>query len=396
MDSVIKLNVPEKVRYISEWDGFSLFDFTYILNKQIPGCGFTEWCIRNSDNIILCSPRRILLENKEEQHRGEVFYVRNEREIVLDMDKDLTKVSTPSDNLTNDSVQDSELYQQIEEKLSNHIYNRSISSKPIKILVTYDSFCIVKNLLLANGILQTFNIVVDEFQSIFTDSRFKSDVELKFVSQLKDLQKVCFVSATPMIREYLDMLNEFKDLPYYELDWSALNSGRLKKPSLIIRYSRSIYESAKNIVNLYKSGNFEYKYVKEDNIVRKIVSKEAVIYVNSVNNIIGIIKRTGLKPDQVNILCAKTPNNISKIEKRLGKGFDIGRVPLKGETHKMFTFCTRTVYLGADFYSTNARTFILSDANIETLAVDISMDLPQILGRQRLMENPWKTCAEFY
>ncbi|MBR2246816.1 MAG: hypothetical protein IJ880_07330, partial [Bacilli bacterium] len=62
----------------------------------------------------------------------------------------------------------------------------------------------------------------------------------------------------------------------------------------------------------------------------------------------------------------------------------------------MFTFCTRTVYLGADFYSTNARTFIISDANTETLAVDISLDLPQILGRQRLEENPWKNSAEFY
>ena len=50
----------------------------------------------------------------------------------------------------------------------------------------------------------------------------------------------------------------------------------------------------------------------------------------------------------------------------------------------MFTFCTRTVYLGADFYSDNARSFIISDANIDTLAVDITLDLPQILGRQRL------------
>ena len=56
----------------------------------------------------------------------------------------------------------------------------------------------------------------------------------------------------------------------------------------------------------------------------------------------------------------------------------------------MFTFCTRTVYLGADFYSDNARSFIISDANIDTLAVDITLDLPQILGRQRLRENPWK------
>jgi hypothetical protein len=62
----------------------------------------------------------------------------------------------------------------------------------------------------------------------------------------------------------------------------------------------------------------------------------------------------------------------------------------------MFTFCTRTVYLGADFYSTCARTFIFSDSNIACLAVDISMDLEQILGRQRLDENPWKNTALMY
>ena len=64
----------------------------------------------------------------------------------------------------------------------------------------------------------------------------------------------------------------------------------------------------------------------------------------------------------------------------------------------MFTFCTEQFILGADFYSTNAEPFIFSDANIDSLAVDISLDLPQILlGRQRLIENPWlKNHAEFF
>ena len=50
----------------------------------------------------------------------------------------------------------------------------------------------------------------------------------------------------------------------------------------------------------------------------------------------------------------------------------------------------------SDFYSTCARSFIFSDSNIDSLAVDISEDLPQILGRQRLFENPWKNEATFY
>ena len=62
----------------------------------------------------------------------------------------------------------------------------------------------------------------------------------------------------------------------------------------------------------------------------------------------------------------------------------------------MFTFCTRTVYLGADFYSDNAKSYVVSDADIDTLAVDISLDLPQILGRQRLKENPWRNEAMLF
>lgn len=128
----------------------------------------------------------------------------------------------------------------------------------------------------------------------------------------------------------------------------------------------------------------------------RIVSDEAVFYVNSVNHITSIIKKNNLTSDQCNILCSDTPDNLKKIQRRLGKSFRIGEVPLEGVKPKMFTFCTRTVYLGADFYSLCARSFIFSDSNIDSLAVDIAEDLPQILGRQRLFENPWKNSAVFY
>ena len=84
------IEVPENIRYISEWKEFSLPDHPCIVNKKITGCGFTEFCITNSDNVILCSPRKILLENKEEQHQDSVLYVRNLLESDLMVDKDLT------------------------------------------------------------------------------------------------------------------------------------------------------------------------------------------------------------------------------------------------------------------------------------------------------------------
>ena len=60
---------------------------------------------------------------------------------------------------------------------------------------------------------------------------------------------------------------------------------------------------------------------------------------------------------------------------------------MEDQPHKQFTFCTRTAYLGADFYSPNAYTIICSDCNIESMSLDISLDLPQIMGRQRLQKN---------
>ena len=393
--------VPRGIRYIGLWEDFELFDFPYILDKQIPGCGFTEYCITSPEfNTILCSPRKILLENKHDQHPGDTFLVVNEYDPSPGIDRDIAgkkpDLSFKVDEQEKEKASEEDktkVYSKIRIDLCEYIERMGREGKPIKILVTYDSFRIVK------GILQIFNnfdqyrVIIDEFQSIFTDSRFKASTELEFVTELQDVQKVCYVSATPMMKDYLCQVDEFKDLPYYELDWSTEDPGRIIKPVIHTRTCQSSDEAGKMVILPYLDGDFETAILEDGS---KLQSKEAVLFVNSVNNICSIIKKTGLKPEQCNILVANTSANLKKIQRRLGKKFAIGKVPLRNEPRKMFTFCTRTVYLGADFYSDNARSFIISDANVQTLAVDISLDLPQILGRQRLGENPWRNEASFY
>ena len=83
--------VPAKIRYISEWKNFQIDNYPHILDKQIPGCGFTEWCLVNEENVILCSPRRILLQNKRDQHEEDVFLVMNSQEDKFSPDKDLSR-----------------------------------------------------------------------------------------------------------------------------------------------------------------------------------------------------------------------------------------------------------------------------------------------------------------
>ena len=396
------IKVPKGVRYIGNWKGFNLPQEPHIMDKTITGCGFTEWCLTNEFNVVLCSPRNILLDNKTEQHEGEVYRIRSEYyDKELGVDKDITKTAQPNEeddklpDLTIEEEEEKTLFEKINQELDEYFIVRGI--KPKKILVTYDSFHVLKSVLISRGILGAFQIIIDEFQSIFTDARFKSNTELEFVGQLQDIQRVCYLSATPMMGEYLKKIPEFASLPYYELDWEVLDPGRVMKPDLEVRVVKSIYDPAKKIIEDFKAGKFERVYKNDDQGNPILIeAREVVFYVNSVNNILQIIKKNSLKPEECNILCAKTIKNENSIKNKLGEKWKIGRVPLEGEPRKMFTFCTRTVYLGADFYSPCAISIILSDANVDCLAVDISLDLPQILGRQRLWENPWKNWARFY
>ena len=396
-----KIIVPRGIRFISDWSEFNFNKFPEkcIINKQLPGCGFTEYCIRSNENIILCSPRKMLLKNKKDQHELDVYLVVNEMDKESNIDKDLSKIdkNVVIDNSINLELStNSEIYKRLYREIEEYCISRNINGLPCKILVTYDSYRIVKDILEKLDRFQYFHTVIDEFQSILHDARFKSNTELKFLEYLKQSPTAYFVSATPMMDEYLEMLDEFKDLPYYELDWGSEDPTRIIRPSLDVFLMRSVGEKVSEIIQKYLNNEFEEIVVMRDGQPVKIVSDEAVFYVNSVNHITSIIKKNNLTPEQCNILCSDTEDNLRKIQRRLGKSFLIGDVPLKGVKPKMFTFCTRTVYLGADFYSLCARSFIFSDSNVDSLAVDISEDLPQILGRQRLFENPWSNSAVFY
>jgi len=418
----ITLIVPNEVRYISEWDAVDNNpikdllpkDSSYIMNKTITGCGFTEYWITNNYPVILCSPRLVLLENKEDQHKDmeNLLYLRNEYDTFESFDKDISKddekgISSSKDKTTDEIKKAEEYTRYLKKKIRDHVdYCYFRLHKSPKFLVTYDSFRRIKEEL--GESISNYKIIVDEFQSIFCDARFKSDTENTFLSNLQGLKNVCYLSATPMIDKYLEMLPEFKDLPYYELDWSTKNPGRVIKPYLktkMLSAKKSLVGEVERIINTYKSGQFE-KLTRqlEDGTFEEVYSKEAVIYVNSVKNICDIIRRCELTIENTNVLCSDDAENEKKIKSAFRKSDPtiakdvkcIGKVPKEGEPHKQFTLCTRTVYLGADFYSTNARSFIFSDANIDCLSVDITLDLPQILGRQRLDENPWKNRAELY
>ena len=97
MDKTI-IQVPKGIRYFNEFEqcGFHLDDYPYILDKKMPGCGFTSWALTNSQNIILASPRKMLMRNKKKQHGDSVFLVQSQ--INTEVDKDLNSASASSAN----------------------------------------------------------------------------------------------------------------------------------------------------------------------------------------------------------------------------------------------------------------------------------------------------------
>ena len=386
----IEIEVPREIRYISEWLDFPLQQLSTghcIVNKTITGCGYTHFCLTNNQPVILCSPRKFLLENKHEQLFRDyyTYLVINNGEKSLDIDGDYGKIldkglsKTQKDHSSSD-FEDFKEIQYIQNNLSTYLLECQVNGKFPKILVTYDSLKYVLSTL--GELISNYLVIVDEFQNIFIDSRFKADTELNFMSTLQSCPNVTYLSATPYIEEYLDELDEFKDLPYYELKW---HPDRLQTIKIEPRKSSRLSKEVDKIIQDYLNSRFPEKVNEETGEVCQ--SREVVFYTNSVKMITSTITRNNLTPDQVNIICADTDKNKRALDKI---SYSIGKAPLKGEPHKMFTFCTRTTYAGADFYSTNALSVIVSDCNIDSLATDIRMDFPQIMGRQRLKENVFR------
>ena len=376
----LNIQVPKEVDFISNWKNiFDQINFNghIIVNKTVTGCGFTEFFINNNVPTILCSPRKVLLENKFEQHPN-IYLVRNELERQTYIDQDMIKNKKQIKD-KDDNVDNTKYICSLKDEIINYISLCIVSQTPPKILVTYDSLKHVLEAVYYSSLnLNQFQVVVDEFQSIFMDASFKASTELNFVDYLQNVPNVCYLSATPMMKEYLEQMDEFKDLPYYQLRWP---SYLVTDATIYEKNVRSIIQPCLDIIKNYKNGN----YPKKEYNGQIIESKEIVFYVNSVKDICSIIKKAGLKEDEVNVICAHDSKNLKKLKAAGIKNY--GSVPLKGDPHKMFTFCTRTVYLGADFYSTSAYSIICSDCNIESMSLDISLDLPQIMGRQRLESN---------
>ena len=363
----IYIQIPENIYHLGDYTDLQrqFPQGSFILDKTVTGCGATTMFLSDSIPTILCSARVELMHCKANapEFIGKIHEFRKFHDY-----------STPVIDLEN--------------QIMDYIYG--CNNITPKILVSYDSFKHVAQVLSKKSLLNRFRIIVDEAQTLFTDAAFKGEVEIEFLENLINSGcNVIFLSATPFIEKYLDQIDIFKNLTYVELVWpeSSIHPTNIER----LKYYRDSPKStAKKIIDNYRvNGCFQEKMVGGC-VVR---STEAVFFINDVSLILNIIKDNHLTDEETNIICAVNDAN----EKRLEKvGFSIGHAPKKGEAHKTFSFVTKCAFEGVDFYSTSAYTYIFSNITLNNLALDISLDLPQIMGRQRLGENPFKYDATFY
>lgn len=370
----IELSVPVKYRYLSQWQ--ELLNILpqsgkYIVNKVRTGCGGTTLFLESNLPCVLVSPRINVLLSKHKQYPNTFLFC-----------------SADADPITKKK-----------EKLKSYIDACSCmtpfgpSNKTPKILVTVDSYKHVAEELNFMGVLNRFIVLVDEFQCLMSDAAFKGNVELTFLHNLHGIKSVCFLSATPIPEDYLNEMDDFNDVQtYYQLVWDASVLEPSNLLSLPYKKGESSRSICKQIIEGYRmNGYFAQKVVNH----QLVESYEVCIFLNEVKSIISTIQENKLNPDDVNVLCSQSNAGLATLRHM---GVHIGELCTDPNHphNRTFTFCTKATFEGVDFYSDNAYTYIFSDGVLDWNKHDLIIDVPQILGRQRLATNPFRTDATLY
>lgn len=368
-------DMPKGCRYMSEDPDLLTYlgHFNkFILNKTVTGCGGTSLFLNSSIDVVIISPRLQALKDKHEQHPDTFLF------------------HSP---YTNNGKRADDIKRLMSE-LNNYISfcgsTPFTNKKYAKVLVTLDSCDKVIDVLKKNAAINKFLFVVDEFQCLIGDATFKGTTDMNFLIRLDcEAKNICYLSATPIPDMYLDFVPQFKGLPYIKLEWDP---DVLEEPNVIeiqMKKDESAEKVCSNIIRDFKTNGYFERKVVDGQVV---YSTEACIFLNEVRSIINIIVKNNLKPDEVTILCSE-----GKVS-GLPKGFKTGGLCTDRDNprNKTFTFCTKASFEGVDFYSTNAMTFVFINAGKEWQTLDIILDIPQILGRQRLDINPFRHDAVIY
>ncbi len=218
------IRIPEGIFFLGNYTGLctQFPQNSFILNKVMTGCGATTMFLNDDVPTILCSPRREMLHCKANspEFRGKLHLFG----------------SGVQGDVVPGKICDMKNYIMSTMPVPSSFPAMKSTMIP-KILTTYDSAKYVIQGLREMGFLKFFRIVVDEFHTIFTDAAFRGDTEAEFMANIgKVPTQIVYLSATPFMEKYLDLLPEFSSLPYIELEWPE--SSKHLTSIVVSRYYR--------------------------------------------------------------------------------------------------------------------------------------------------------------
>lgn len=364
--------MPPDIRFMSDASTFLYKQLPeqgkYILDKTLTGCGGTEFFINSGRPLVLISPRTGVLLNKSSQH-PECHLFRDLSNTPLDKLKDNLRVYLDQHN------------------------NPFLPTPSPVIFVTLDSAKYVIEELKHRSIIDGFLFLTDEFHCLIGDAPFKGKVDMEFLRMLdREALNICYMSATPISDTYLDALPEFQNVEYYKLQWDPNVIVEPTVKEVMMKKGESPVSIFSRIIDDYRRvGYFAKKIV--DN--KEVMAKEAVVFVNEVKTIKEIIVKNKLSPSEVTILISASNKYVADLERK-GYMVEAQEPDRTNPQNTTFTFCSKASFEGRDFYSTSAFTYIFVDGSKEWEILDTTKEIPQIMGRQRLDENPFKYNAIIY
>ena len=318
---------------IKEKDGYmTINDLPHncIFNKVRTGCGGTTIALGNEENYVIAVPTTELIVNKLNSNENLFGFYGNYTPILK---KDLIS------------------------------YTGKKGVK--KIMCTYDKLPLLVELI---NVME-YRLLVDEYHNLLKQYSFRSNAINGVLDNFRKFKSFCFMSATIIDVEFKpEVLN---DVPEYVADWNEVQNLYITP----IKTNKP-YQLVKNFIDHYLLQGYI--------IVGEHKSYEAFFFINSVKSIASIIKKCGLTNDNCRVICANDDKGENK--KKLG---DI-EISNSLSPNKMFTFITSKSFEGADFFSETGLCFVISETNVKHTITSIDLDIPQIAGRIRNKENPFK------
>ena len=313
-----------------------------IFNKVITGCGGTTVALSNNECYIIAVPTQELIKNKiKRDDAGVGTYTLQNGET-----REIFGLFGYSSYM-------------MKKDLRDYIENHEIK----KIMCTYDKM----EMLLHFIDPKNYRLLVDEYHTLLKAYSFREKAINRVFSTFRMYKSFCFMSATPIMPDFKPSLLD--DVEEVMAEWD-----NVEKITVNLQYSNKPFLTAANIINRYKADGFIE--------VNGNKSYEAFFFINSVNEICKILKHCNLTNDNARIICADTEDN----RKKLGD-FNIST---SNSANKQFTFITCKSFEGVDYFSDSAISFVVSSASAEHTKLAIDTDIPQIVGRIRSKNNPFR------